>query len=192
VFSKASRKVREVRFFQTHLSVENLGPEVVSYYLSALLNAGRSVTYVLGAESARSASYDAIFDPWHATLPEGDRDLFDLLQALRDAEVHTKQSPSIEATAQPQVVQRPLYAGSNIPLVAQYLALGIWERDMVIEVPTYSFRVDDIISRHYAALFATIAANEPIEIRPAISTYADHLGSLVELFIATLGPPSAQ
>lgn len=127
MFPRASKKTHEVRFFLNHLRQDNLEPEDVESYLSALLSAGKSVTYVLTREFQKvkkGHKYGDLYNPWHNALSLQDRDLFDLFQALRDVEVHSDN----EATAVTSRTEaRPAFemrrSGPNTPVVAQLLAL---------------------------------------------------------------------
>jgi len=88
---KTEKKLCEAKFFLAWLQDAtrgtNLEKEDFEFYLSALLNAGRSVTLFLQVE--QKDSYDAFFEKWKAALKEDDRRLLTFMNEQRRAEVHT-------------------------------------------------------------------------------------------------------
>jgi hypothetical protein len=87
---QTQRKVREARFFLEHLRDRAgdlpLDSERVRFYLSALLSAGRSVTFVLQTEE--KGKYDAWYPAWEGGLDLADQHLLRYLNDQRVAEVH--------------------------------------------------------------------------------------------------------
>jgi hypothetical protein len=85
------KKLREAQFFLGKLYEEDRKPvrkepEAFSFYQSALLSAGRSVTFALQVEA--KAQYDAWFPQWLASLPEEDQQLLGYLKDQRNLELH--------------------------------------------------------------------------------------------------------
>jgi len=83
------KKLREARFFLSHLEAENRRavrnePEAFDYFMSAFVSAARSVTFALQAEE--KAKYDQWFPGWLAARPEEDRKLLNLMVSQRNAE----------------------------------------------------------------------------------------------------------
>ena len=60
--------------------------EEFDFFLSAVLSAGRSVTFVLQKE--RSDEYKAFFKSWHKTLSPSEQRLLDFMNDQRVSEVH--------------------------------------------------------------------------------------------------------
>ncbi len=84
--AKTQKKLRETQFFLAKLaaeaSTERLDREDFEFYLSALLAAGRSVTFALQFE--QKPLYDGWFPRWKAALTADDADLFDFMKAQRN------------------------------------------------------------------------------------------------------------
>jgi hypothetical protein len=83
------KKLREARFFLSHLETQNRRavrnePEAFDYFMSAFVSAARSVTWALQAEE--KAKYDEWFPDWLAARPEEDRKLLSLMVKQRNAE----------------------------------------------------------------------------------------------------------
>ena len=83
------KKLREARFFLSHLATENRRavrnePEAFDYFMSAFVSAARSVTFALQAEE--KAKYEQWFPGWLAAHPEEDRKLLTLMVSQRNAE----------------------------------------------------------------------------------------------------------
>jgi len=81
------RKLREAQFFLARLIEESKRrvrnePEAFEFFLSALLGAGRSVTWVLQHEA--KARYDQWFPGWLNRLSDDDRELFQYLKGQRN------------------------------------------------------------------------------------------------------------
>jgi hypothetical protein len=113
-------KLREAKFFMGKLAQEerinNLDREDFSYYLSAFLSAGRSVTFFL--ENEQSASYKAWFQPvWMKNLPPEESQFMDFMNAQRVAAVHC-----LGAETQEDVTMVPLAHALAHDLNPLYLA----------------------------------------------------------------------
>jgi len=189
VFPRATKKTREVRFFLTHLREDNLQPEAVECYLSALLNAGKTVTYVLHAEIPKPRKYDDTYGPWHNALSPGDRDLFDLLQELRDLEVHRKGGTEVVSRIEMRSTFETRRSGPNTPIVAQYLAFCMYGSEVTVGVPAYLFQVGGAAETKAIDLFNRVNEGGPIDIVVACGQYADLLEGLVGCFVQALAQP---
>jgi hypothetical protein len=187
MFPRAIKKTHEVRFFLNHLRTDDLVLDAVEYFLSAMLNAGKAVTYVLRAELPKSHKYDDIYAPWRSGLTSRDRDLFDLLQKLRDLEVHSKSGAEVVSTIKMRPALEMRRSGQNTPIVAQYLALGIYNSEVTIGVPSYLFQVDRTAGEEAKDLFERVNAGGPINILEAGGRYAAMLESLVGRFVEAFG-----
>ncbi len=140
------------------------------HHLSALLAAGRSVTFVLQSEA--KAEYDAWFSSWSGALTPTDQRLMAFMNEQRVAEVH-RVGAAVSTTVEERSVWRRKSAGSNTPMVAQRLALGLHgeeafglygEENVKIGVPTLMFEVDggqkparDVCARYVRLLEALVA-----------------------------------
>ena len=102
MFEKAQRKAVECAFFLRQLR-ETQDPDATEFFFNALLNAGKNVVNALRAqvhshERTRvpseeagvkaQQSYDRHFKAWKRTTTGSRATLFDVLQALRDIEMH--------------------------------------------------------------------------------------------------------
>lgn len=197
MFPRATKKTREVRFFLAQLRQEKLGLEDVECYFSALLSAGRSVTWVLEkAETPlpHKRRYDAIYKAWHDALSPGDRDLFDLFQNLRDLEVHSTNAAEVVS----EIEMRPwnemrrsgehsYYGYSHV--IASYVAMGMYGRDVTVGVPKYLFQLGGAAKKRGATdLFDRVKAGGQIDILDACNRYVALLDDLLKHFVKALTP----
>jgi hypothetical protein len=91
MIEKTDKKLREAQFFYQQLVSERQrivrsDPEAMLHYLSAFLSAARSVTLVMQKEEKEK--YDAWFPAWKDKLINDERDLLELMNKQRVAEVH--------------------------------------------------------------------------------------------------------
>jgi hypothetical protein len=90
MYPVTERKLREARFFLRKLQEKAQAvvgdPEEFGFYLSALLSAGRSVTFALQVEN--KDGYDAWFPVWFEKQNQQDQDLFKFMNNQRVKEVH--------------------------------------------------------------------------------------------------------
>jgi hypothetical protein len=96
VIEATERKLRETQFFLRLLTAESKkaarnDPESFGFYVSAILSAGRSVTFALQKEE--KAKYDAWFPQWWAGRSEDERKLSDFLKGQRNLEQHEDGAP---------------------------------------------------------------------------------------------------
>lgn len=90
MYPVTERKLREARFFLRKLQEKAQtvvgDPEEFGFFLSALLSAGRSVTFALQVEN--KDGYDAWFPVWLEKQNQEDQDLFKFMNNQRVKEVH--------------------------------------------------------------------------------------------------------
>jgi len=206
VFEKAQRKVEEAAFFVRHLRGEQ-GPDAVEFYFNALLNAGKNVVNALHAhihfqegliaqrerratvqvkKSAQKA-YRLHFKGWRRSLTPDDADLFEVLQELRNIEVHARDTgsshvPKIEERRQTRTLPAdPRY----VPVFATYIAMGVLSADITVGETTYYFQVDtgapsEAGTRVLFERFGRSKGKPTLEVG---ETYVTLLKSLVEYFV---------
>lgn len=133
-------------------------------------------------------AYRSHFEAWSRTRTPEEVDLFDVLQELRNIEVHKKDSaslhtPKLEERRQP----RPLPTDPTyVAVFANYMAMGMLSHDVTIGVTTYTFQVDpgapsEAANRVLFQRFAKTKEKPTLEIGQA---YASLLNSLVDYFLA--------
>jgi len=152
------------------------------------------VTYALQAE-AGGKSFQPVLDSWHKTIGQEDRDLFNLLQEIRDVEVHEKDG-SIEilpsSKGRPELVQMP----SDPITRASYATLLAMEiLPPTREVPSYELVVQlppggRDKRRKIEQLFQRVRARRPLEIASDCARYAELLDSLVAAFKGAFPTPA--
>ena len=136
---------------------------------------------------ARKA-YHSHFVAWRQTLTSQEKDLFDVLQKLRDIEVHAKVSgsrhiPKIEERRQP----RPVPSDPNYSAVfANYMAIGMLSPEITVGETTYGFQVDANVLSEPAkrVLFERFCGTKEKPTLEIGETYARLLRSLVDYFVA--------
>ena len=115
-------KLREAQFFMGKLMQEaktfRLDKKDFSYYLSAFLSAGRSVTLFLEVE--QSTSYKAWFPGWRQNLKPEESELMKFMNDQRVAVVHKE-----GAETQEEISMVPLaHALTHSPLYVAYADTG--------------------------------------------------------------------
>jgi hypothetical protein len=136
---------------------------------------------------ARKA-YHSHFVAWRRTLTPQEKDLFDVLQELRDIEVHAKVSGSRHI---PKIVERrqprPVPSDPNYSAVfANYMAIGMLSPEVTVGETTYSFQVDANVLSEPAmrVLFERFSGTTEKPTLEIGETYARLLRSLVDYFVA--------
>ena len=164
------RKLREAQFFLVHLAAESKKtvrnePEAFEFYLSALLGAGRSVTWVLQYEA--KASYDAWFPGWFSALGEDDRALF---EDLKDRRNFVQKRGGAEVAAEWEYVPLHLLpTGGRV-----HPALGFtWSSMPGTEPPSVGIPVHSFSSE----------SGEHKKVVPTCERYVSLLATLVQDFI---------
>jgi len=205
VFEKAQRKVQEVEFFVRHLHSDRLAPEHVEFYWSAMLNAAKTVVYALRVEidSKRQQTnrrrekkeskdaYSLQFDSWHKNLASDDADLFDVLQEVRDVEVHEiDASVAFVPSMEEQRIPRRLSSDPHLLAVqASYMAMGTLSYEETIGVLRYHFQVKIGNTGRRApkvrALFEKFRTGGQRAVLDACDRYAKLLRSVIAHFVET-------
>jgi hypothetical protein len=135
------RKLREARFFLDEMFKQEHGvfgrKEHFEFYLSAFLNAGRTVDYRLRHE--QGATYPKWRTAWDATLTQEQRDLIKFMVDERIAEVHA----SGGSTPLVKTMIWKLKAGTYRLLGATHTIVGPPGATLAsVPVPAYCFTVD--------------------------------------------------
>lgn len=202
MFEKAQRKVAECTFFLRQLR-ETQDPDATEFFFNALLNAGKNVVNALRAqvhscERTRlpsdqatvktEQSYDHHFKAWKRTITGSRATLFDVLQALRDIEMHADSSgvrhlPKTEERRQPRSVPSDSHYAA---IFASYIAMGVLSADVTVPTTSYDLRVDAAApsKRRVQALFKQFAKGKQKPSVEVATTYTGLLDSLVAYFIA--------
>lgn len=202
MFEKAQRKVAESTFFLRQLR-ETQDPDATEFFFNALLNAGKNVVNVLRAQvlscertrlpsdqakAKAKQSYDRHFKAWKRTITGSHANLFDVLQALRDIEMHADSSgarhlPKTMERRQPRSIPSDPH---DAAVVITYMARRVLSADVTVRTTSYDLRVDAAapLRRRVQALFKQFAKGKQ---RPSVevaTTYTGLLDSLVVYFIA--------
>jgi hypothetical protein len=202
VFEKAQRKVAECTFFLRQLR-ETQDSDATEFFFNALLNAGKNVVNALHAQlhscermrlpsdQARvkaKQSYDRHFKAWKRTTTSSHANLFDVLQALRDIEMHADSSgvchlPKTEERRQPRSVPSNPYEAA---VVISYMARRQLSADVTVRTTSYDLRVDAAVpsKRHAQALLKQLAKGKQKSGVEVATAYTGLLDSLVAYFIA--------
>lgn len=201
MFEKAQRKVEECAFFLSQLH-ETQNPDATEFYFNALLNAGKNVVnalraQVLSCERTRLSSdqakakgrqaYDRHFKAWKRTTTGSHANLFDVLQALRDIEMHADSSgvrhlPKTEERQQPRSIPSD---PNEAAAVISYMHRRQLSADITVRTTSYDLRVDASVpsKRRVQALFQQFAKGKQKPSVEVAITYKGLLDSLVTYFI---------
>jgi hypothetical protein len=191
MFEKAQLKLREAQFFLNHLRKESLPSEQVGFYWSAMLNSGKIVKHSLRATVGSEKAFKEVFESWHEPLSSEDTDLFSVLQAARDVEVHEKGHAAQIASKtveRKKVIELPTDP-TLLAVYANYLARGQLQHEVIVRVTTYDFivnRAGKRSARREQALFERVSARGPIDVQ----RYGTLLESLVAAFVSAFEMPS--
>lgn len=194
MFEKAYNKVREAEIFLKHLQGESLSDDYVAAYWSAFLNAGysvvqaltREVPYLIKPISAKPP-YERAFSAWHRGLAQEEAELFDVLQAVRDVEVHAKdRSTTFLTKTEERTRPRGIPEDSTYHAAySNYMVMGMISHEVTFEVRTYDFIVTgtDSRDRNVQALVEGFKRGGERAVLDAASRYARLLASLVDGFL---------
>ena len=158
-----------------------LGPALAS------LTARRARRATSQAKKRAQKAYRLHFSSWRRTITSDEADLFDVLQELRDIEVHAKNTgsrhvPKLEERTQPRTLPSdPNYA----PIYASYLAMGVLSAYITVGETTYDFQVDAGMPSEAGkrTLFERFARGKDKPTLEVGETYAGLLESLVKYFV---------
>ena len=120
------RKLDEARFFYGHLVKERQktfrhDPSAFRFYLSAFIQAARSITWRLGNEEPEK--WKAWRPKWEGTLSDEDKKLMKVTRKLRNAEVkHSGTDPTVELE---EVAVHELVMSADFDLERQHPAYGV-------------------------------------------------------------------
>ncbi len=140
---QTKRKLREARYFYGKMHERArmaFGEhEEFDFFLSAFLNAGRSVSFVLQKE--RSDEYKAFFSAWKKALQPSEQQLLDFMNSERVSEVHRTGS-----TRDRQNVVIPIRHSYRDESGSVSLAAppGLEKNPASVFKPVYFFKVDGI------------------------------------------------
>jgi hypothetical protein len=201
VFEKAQRKVAECAFSLRQLR-ETQNPDATEFYFNAFLNAGKNVVnalraQVLSCERTRLSSdqakakakqaYDCHFKAWKRTTTGSHANLFDVLQALRDIEMHADSSgvrhlPKTEERRQPRSIPSD---PNEAAAVISYMNRRVLSADITVRTTSYDLRVDAVVPsrRRVQALFKQFAKGKQKPSVEVATIYTGLLDSLVAYFI---------
>lgn len=202
MFEKAQRKVAECAFFLRQLR-ETQDPDATEFFFNALLNAGKNVVNALHSQvqscertrvpsdqvkAKAKQSYDRHFKAWKRTTTGSHTNLFDVLQALRDIEMHADSSgvrhlPKTEERRQPRSVPSDPHEAA---VVISYMARRQLSADVPVRTTSYDLRVNAAVpsKRRVQALFKQFAKGKQMPSVEVATTYTGLLDSLVAYFIA--------
>jgi len=153
------------------------------------VNAQRARLEFARVRKKAQKAYGLHFKDWRKKLRSDDADLFDVLQELRNIEVHGKESgskyvPKMEERRYPrQLPSDPRYAA----VFANYMTMGMLEAEVTVGEMTYEFQVNAATPSRAGkrVLFERFERSGPKPVFEVGNIYANLLKSLVDHFVAT-------
>ena len=153
----------------------------------ASLTAQRERRATVQVKKRAQKVYRLHFKGWRRSLTPDDADLFEVLQELRNIEVHARDTgsshvPKIEERRQTRTLPAdPRY----VPVFATYIAMGVLSADITVGETTYYFQVDtgapsEAGTRVLFERFGRSKGKPTLEVG---ETYVTLLKSLVEYFV---------
>lgn len=196
VFEKAARKVKECNYFAIQLGRRPDG-DAPEFLFNAVLSSGKNVVNAIqaaisvaegvdaagkGKERAQE-SYARLIKSWKRTSGPMSATLFDVLQALRDIEMHANRSaferlPRTVERKEPRTIPDD---ASYRAVFASYMAMGLISPDTTLYETTYDLLIRPVAPSRgrVARLLKHYAKGRPQSLHEIGASYVTLLTSLV-------------